>query len=90
MDIAKLAREVVLEQFENKKEIEIITTESDDNRSYHINSDKIKKSLGFEPRFNIKDAIKSLCVAFKEGKIKNSMDDDIYYNIRTMKKLKIK
>ena len=44
MDIAKLVREVVLEQFENKKEIEIITTESDDNRSYHINSDKLKVS----------------------------------------------
>ena len=90
MDIAQLAREVVLEQFENKKEIEIITTESDDNRSYHINSDKIKKSLGFEPKYNIRDAIKSLCLAFKKGKITNSMDNDIFYNIRTMKKLKIK
>lgn len=90
MDIAQLVREVVLEQFECKKEIEIITTESDDNRSYHINSDKIKKSLGFEPKYNIMDAIKSLCLAFKEGKITNGMDNDIFYNIRTMKKLKIK
>ena len=31
--------------------IEIVTTPSDDKRSYHINSDKIGKVLGFVPRY---------------------------------------
>ena len=87
MNIAKLVKKVVENEFSDIDKISIIRTESDDNRSYHINSDKIKKALGFFPKFSIEDAIISLCDAFKEGKIKNSMEDEIYYNIKRMKSL---
>ena len=43
--IAKLVKKVVENQFSEKKNIEIIKENSDDNRSYHINSDKIKKKI---------------------------------------------
>ena len=46
-----------------------------------INSDKIKKVLGFQPKYTIEDAVKELCDSFKEGLIKNSFDDEIFYNI---------
>ena len=58
--------------------------------SYHINSDKIARVLGFRPKYTIEDAVRSLCEAFKAGKIANSMTDDQYYNIRTMKKLNVR
>ena len=87
MDLAELVKKVVLEEFPDKGDIDIVTTPTDDIRSYHINSDKVKKVLGFEPKHSIEDAIRDLCKAFKEGKIPNSMDDDNYYNIRTIKKL---
>ena len=45
---------VVQKEFPEKGEISIHRTESDDNRSYHINSDKIKKVLGF----SLKDQLK--------------------------------
>ncbi|MDG2474600.1 MAG: SDR family oxidoreductase [Paracoccaceae bacterium] len=89
-DIAKLVKKVVLEQFLDKNEIKIVTTPSDDLRSYHINSDKIKNILNFQPKYSIEDAVRSLCLAFKKGKISNSMENEIYYNIRTMKSLGIK
>ena len=41
MDIAELARKVVLEEYPDRKDIEIATMPTDDIRSYHINSDKI-------------------------------------------------
>lgn len=85
MQIAELARKVVLEEFPEKQDIKIIKTPSDDNRSYHINSDKIKEILGFTPKYTVEDAIRSLCNAFKSGYIQNSMDDNKYYNIKTMK-----
>ena len=85
MEIADLAKKVVLEEFPEKHEIKIVKTPSDDNRSYHINSDKIKEVLGFVPKYSVEDSIKSLCNAFKDGLIQNSMDDDKYYNIKTMK-----
>ena len=39
MDIALLVKRIVQEEFPEKGEIGIVTTPSDDKRSYHINSD---------------------------------------------------
>lgn len=87
MDIALLAKKVVEQEFPEKGNIEIVTTPTDDIRSYHINSDKIFRALGFKPKYSIEDAVRGLCQAYRANKIPNSMTDDKYYNIRTMKKL---
>ena len=83
-DIALIVKRVVEEEFPEKAPIEIVRTESDDNRSYHINSDKIYRILGYKPKRTIDDAVKDLCEAFKEGKIPNSFDDDIYFNVKRL------
>jgi nucleoside-diphosphate-sugar epimerase len=85
MDIAKTVKKVVEEIYPEKGDIPIAVTESDDKRSYHINSDKIKRVLGFAPKYTVEDAVRDLCKAFNEGKLPNSFNDDKYYNIRTMK-----
>ena len=89
-DIARLVKKIVCEEFPDKKSVKIVTTPSDDLRSYHINSDKIKKLLNFVPKYNIEDAVRSLCLAFKQRKIKNSLDNKLYFNIQTMKTLGVK
>ena len=86
-DLAQIVRKVVMEEFPEKGEIEIITTPSDDNRSYHVNSDKIRRMIGFEPKHTVEDAVRGLCRAFKEGNLPDSMDNDWYYNVRTMQAL---
>jgi nucleoside-diphosphate-sugar epimerase len=86
-EIAEIVRKVVSEEMPELAPIEIVTTPSDDNRSYHINSDKIDRVLGFRAKRSIEDAVRDLCNAFKAGKIPNSMDDDGYYNVRLMKVL---
>ena len=86
-DIAKLVKRVVMEEFPEKQDIPIVTTPSDDNRSYHINSDKIKRILGFQPKHSIEDAIRDLCTAFRDGRLQNSFDDDSYFNVRRLKRL---
>jgi len=88
MDIAKIVRRVVKEEFPEMGEIEIVTTPTDDIRSYHINSDKIARILGFRPKYSIEDAVRDMCKAFKAGKLPNSMTDDIYFNVKRMKVLK--
>ncbi len=85
MDIAKTVKRVVEEVFPEKGNIPIEVTESNDPRSYHINSDKIKTALGFQPKYSVEDAVRGLCAAFREGRIPASFDDDKYYNVRTMK-----
>jgi nucleoside-diphosphate-sugar epimerase len=87
MDIAELVQKVVQEEFPEKGKIGIVTTPSDDKRSYHINSDKVRRVLGYAPKRSIEEAVRDLCRAFKDGRLPNSMADDIYYNVRRMKNL---
>jgi nucleoside-diphosphate-sugar epimerase len=84
-DLAVLVKQVVEEQFPDKAPIAIVTTPSNDNRSYHINSDKVTRVLGFRPKYTIEDAVRGLCQAFKEGKLPDAMTDIKYYNVKTLK-----
>jgi nucleoside-diphosphate-sugar epimerase len=86
LDIARIVRRVVQEEFPEKGEIEIVTTPTNDVRSYHINSDKIARTLGFRPKRGIEDAVRDLCRAFKDGKLPDSMTDDQYVNVKALKK----
>jgi nucleoside-diphosphate-sugar epimerase len=87
MEIAEVVKRVVEEEFPAREPIGIVTTPSDDIRSYHINSDKVRRVLGFAPSYGVEDAVRGLCAAFRAGRIPDSMANDGYYNIRTMKKL---
>lgn len=89
-EIAQKVKAVVQKEFPEKGEISIHRTESDDNRSYHINSDKIKKVLGFSPKRSIEIAIKDLCEAFKKNKIIDSFDNDLYFNVKRLQKIQAK
>ena len=50
---------------------EIVKT--DDNRSYHISSEKIKKVLGFSAKKTIEDAVRDLKYAFDHKILKNTL-----------------
>ena len=63
---------------------------TNDNRSYHISSDKIKKTLNFQPKYSIENAIIDLKLAFEENKLPNSLDDSIYFNIKKMQEIDLK
>lgn len=86
-DIALVVKRVVEEEFPEKGDIPIVTAPSDDIRSYHINSDKVKRVLGFEPKYTIEDAVRELCHAFRDGRLPRSMNDDRYFNVRRLKRL---
>lgn len=83
-DIANMVKGVIGE------DVKIITTPTDDNRSYHVSSDKIKRELGFAPKRDIEDAVRDLAAAFKDGRIPDAMTDDRYYNIKRMQRLSLK
>jgi len=86
--IAEIVRAVVQQEFPDRPPITIETTPSNDPRSYHINSDKIKRVLGFVAKRTVEDAVRDLCRAFKSGKLPDSLTDDRYFNVRTMKAIK--
>ena len=73
-----------------EKKVEIILTETDDNRSYHISSDKIRNELDFINKYTIKDAIIGIKNAFKRNEYIDSLNNDIYFNVKMMKKINLK
>lgn len=66
------------------------TIPTDDIRSYHINSDKIRKILDFEPKYSIQDGIKSICKAHESRLIKDGLNNPVYHNIKLMQKVNLK
>jgi nucleoside-diphosphate-sugar epimerase len=75
MEIAELVAQVV--------PAEIVVMPSNDPRSYRLSSKKLL-ATGFTPKYSVGDAIQEVIEAFLSGQLK---DDDIYYNIRTMRKI---
>ncbi|MBF0354368.1 MAG: SDR family oxidoreductase [Alphaproteobacteria bacterium] len=62
---------------------------TNDPRSYHVSSEKMRKELGFVPSHTIEDAVRDLVVAFKAGKLPDSLEDPRYFNIKMMQKIKL-
>lgn len=88
--IEQLANKVkkTIEQKKRYQKVDLIYEKSDDIRSYHIDSSKIKKDLGFEPKRNIEDAIDEICRAFDKGILSgDTFDNDIYYNVKRLLKI---
>jgi nucleoside-diphosphate-sugar epimerase len=84
-ELAEQVKRVVEQEFPGGEPIPIVTTPSDDPRSYHVSSRKIAEKLGWKPKRTIEDAVRGLCQAFRDGKLPNSFDDPKYFNVRTVK-----
>jgi len=68
-------------------DVGITSVPTDDNRSYRISSEKIKRELGFAPALTTEDAVKDLMKAYDSGLIPDPMNASLYYNIKTMQNL---
>jgi nucleoside-diphosphate-sugar epimerase len=80
--LAEIVRDVV-----GRHTVRVEQSATNDHRSYHISSEKLRTELGFAPRYTIEDAVRGLVDAFAKGLLPNSMDDSRYFNIQRMKEL---
>ena len=71
-------------------DVKIIHTKSDDNRSYHVSSEKIKEMLGFETKYTVKDAVLDLKNAFEKKLLTNTFNDEFFFNIKRMNNINLK
>lgn len=83
IEIAEMIRNAVT------GDVDIQVTPTDDHRSYHISSERIRSHLDYTPQRTIEDAVQGLVAAFDAGRIPDSLTDDRYFNIRTMQKLQL-
>lgn len=70
-------------------DVELVRTPTNDNRSYHISSERIRRVLGFAPKRSIRDAIVDMKRAFDRGLLPDSLTDERYFNIKRMQSVKL-
>ncbi len=68
----------------------IINVSHTDDRSYHINSDKIKRVLGFVPEFTVADAVRDLCDQFRMSNFKDALTNPVYLNVKQLIELGVR
>lgn len=69
--------------------LEINYLETNDPRSYRVDSTKIRNKIGFSPEFTVNDAVADLKNHFNEFKQANPLQNSKYINILKMKELKL-
>ena len=72
------------------EDVLINTVPTDDNRSYHISSEKIYNQLNFKPQYGIKNAVNDMLSTFQNNLIINPMTNNNYYNIKVMQSMNLK
>jgi nucleoside-diphosphate-sugar epimerase len=82
--LGEIVRAIVEREMPELAPITGETSPSNDLRSYHVSSDRIKRELGWTPQRTIEDAVRDLCAAFRAGKVPNAKDDIRYYNVKTI------
>lgn len=70
----------IAERVARRLPAEIVVTESNDPRSYRVNSDRLL-ATGFRPRKTVDDAISGIVEKFHAGVLK---DEDRWYNLKWM------
>ena len=83
LELSQIVKEVIGD------DVEFIYSETQDNRSYHISSEKISRKLNFKPTYSIKQAVIDLKKAFEEGLLKEPLTNDRYFNIKMMQKINL-
>lgn len=72
----------IAERVAQQVETEIVVTESNDPRSYRVNSDKLL-ATGFRPKKTVDDAIREIVEKFSSGELKN---EERFYNLKWMQR----
>tara|TARA_B100000780_G_scaffold259496_1_gene210588 strand:- start:2207 stop:3184 length:978 start_codon:yes stop_codon:yes gene_type:complete len=84
IEIAELVKKIIGDH------VEIEIKESDDNRSYHISSEKIKSVLGFSSSFTVENSIVDLKKCFDKKLLTDPLNNIKYYNIKLMNSIQLK
>lgn len=71
------------------EDVKLVATPTNDNRSYHISSQKIANLLGFVPSHSIAEASRDVKNALEQGLIPNSLTDERYFNIKRMQNIEL-
>jgi nucleoside-diphosphate-sugar epimerase len=81
--LAEMVREAV------GSNVKLVIEPTNDLRSYHVSSEKIRREIGFKPKRTIEQAASGLVTAFRSGMLPHSMEDSRYFNIKRMREINL-
>ncbi len=84
IDLANITKKIIGE------DVILESTPTNDNRSYHISSKKISEILNFNTQFTVQDAVLDLKKAFDEKLLVNTLENEMYFNIKRMQSYQLK
>ncbi len=85
--VSKLAE--IIKNAVGDPKVTITAQPSNDLRSYHVNSDRIREVLGFVAKHSLEEAVQSIVRAYREGKVKDPLTNPLYHNIKLMQQVKL-
>ena len=68
-------------------DIDLVFEPTSDLRSYHVNSDKLQKTLGFKAEHTVEEAVRSVAAAWTGGLLPKPLTNALYWNVERMKEL---
>ena len=71
-------------------ELPIEVTATNDDRSYHVSSERIRRALGFVARRTVADAVCDLKRAFDARLVVDPLNNPLYFNIKRMQELHVR
>jgi nucleoside-diphosphate-sugar epimerase len=80
-ELAEMVRSVI------GSDVRLTVTPTEDNRSYHISSEKMRRELGFVAQHSIREAAEDLVKAFEIGLLPDSLTNERYFNIKRMQNI---
>ena len=83
MELAQIVKKTVGD------DVTLEISPTDDNRSYHISSEKIQNQLNFKFEFTIVDAVNGLIEAFEKKLLLDTLTNKKYFNIKTMNSINL-
>ena len=88
-ELGEMVRTVVTREMPALAPIAVERTSTNDTRSYHVSSEKIRRELGYVPTRTVEEAVADICTAFRRGRILNPLDNIRYYNVKTIQASKL-
>lgn len=82
--LATMVRDII-----GPDKVQTETVPTNDNRSYHISSEKIARELGWRPRHSIEEAVRDVAQGIADGRLKDTMTASRYFNIKRMQEIKL-
>ena len=84
LEIARMVKKVLAD-----KKIKLEQVDTQDIRSYHLNTKRMIDILKFRPRYSVAEAIMSLKRAHNKNLFTDALNNPLYHNIKMMRQIKL-